>query len=514
MRTPLEKNLQAQLARRLDLVARDLRLVATEYPLPNRNGTSGRVDILARDGHGGWVVIEIKRSESSARQAVHEIMKYTELLCQEKGVRSDRIRAIVASTTWEELRVPVSQMARNWQHDLQVCQLKCDDDGVLVDAIPVDLLPAPHVPRASGHHFLYFFDSSPDRDEGWRRVVHYAAQAGAFDLLAADLHWQGERSAVRAPYALYFAIGQLAASDLNLPPEIDSEDDDPEYVVLCHITGNVFAVTSETGQPGLLRHMVENTDWRLESFRTAGAFDRRDLSEERDWLRELNGDEDGLGDVQYNGSARTNDRGRWPAFLNEYRACLASNPDWMLLVDGWLTDVSRQPQPSDVILSIYNPCDLVGALIHGWPGNLAERVPAVLGMALTATGPHRSIHGSLYWNKRPVHDPHGIVELSYPDPLAWMVCQMYRATAEPDALLVQLLGLQYILVEYCGANPHNPPATDLIALWLVRDDQACRIDLAHEADWPELLPLPYFLSAHKAAIQSLVTQYRTIIATT
>ena len=44
-------------------------------------------------------------------------------------------------------------------------------------------------------------------------------------------------------------------------------------------------------QPGLLRHMVEKTDWNLECFRTAGAFERRDLSEERDWLRELNGNE-------------------------------------------------------------------------------------------------------------------------------------------------------------------------------------------------------------------------------
>jgi len=188
VRAPLEKVLQNQLSRRLDLIARDLRLVATEYTLPNKDGAAGRGDSLSRDGLGGWVVIEIKRSESTARQAVHEIMKYTELLCQEKGVRPDRIRAVIASTTWEELRVPVSQMARNWQHDLQVCQLKCDDDGVLVDVAPVDLLPAPHVPRASGYHFLYFFHSLQGRDEGWRQVVHHAAQVGgASDLLAADL---------------------------------------------------------------------------------------------------------------------------------------------------------------------------------------------------------------------------------------------------------------------------------------------------------------------------------------
>jgi len=306
----------------------------------------------------------------------------------------------------------------------------------------------------------------------------------------------------------------MAAPDPDLLPETDFEDDDPEYAVLCRITANVFATTSESGRPGLLRHIVEKTDWNLERFRTAGAFDRRDLSEERDWLRELNGDEDGLGDVQYNGSARTTDRGRWPAFLNEYRTCLASNPAWMQLVDGWLTDVSRRPHPSDVILSIYNPCDLLGALIHGWPDDLDELIPTVLGMALTAAGPHHSIHGSLAWNGRPVRDLNEIVKALYRDPMAWMAFRAHGATAEPDELLVDLLGLQYILLEYYGANPFNPEAADLTALWLVRDGQALRLDLEHESDWPELEPLGYFLSTHRAAIQSLITQYRSMIATT
>ena len=80
MADPTETDLRDHVAADLTLLEAGLTLVTTEFPLPNAVGTRGRVDILARDRHGMWVVIELKRSNTSAREALHELAKYVELL--------------------------------------------------------------------------------------------------------------------------------------------------------------------------------------------------------------------------------------------------------------------------------------------------------------------------------------------------------------------------------------------------------------------------------------------------
>lgn len=68
-----ENDLRNELAGRLEMLEPGLQLVATNYPLPNAHGTRGFVDILAHDRHRATVVIEIKRSNSTAREALHEV---------------------------------------------------------------------------------------------------------------------------------------------------------------------------------------------------------------------------------------------------------------------------------------------------------------------------------------------------------------------------------------------------------------------------------------------------------
>ncbi|MGH1525960.1 endonuclease NucS domain-containing protein [Leifsonia sp. L25] len=84
---PLEHILRDDLAQRLDLIADDLTLIQVEYPLPNAEGARGSIDILARDVRGDLVVIELKRSDQTARQALHELEKYVALLAASRGIR-------------------------------------------------------------------------------------------------------------------------------------------------------------------------------------------------------------------------------------------------------------------------------------------------------------------------------------------------------------------------------------------------------------------------------------------
>lgn len=71
--------------RPLHLMEPRLRLVQEkEFTLPNTYGARGYIDILARDIHDMWVIVEINRPTTSSWQALHEVAKYAEPFCREK----------------------------------------------------------------------------------------------------------------------------------------------------------------------------------------------------------------------------------------------------------------------------------------------------------------------------------------------------------------------------------------------------------------------------------------------
>src|SRR5699024_2191244 len=100
--TAPEKLIRDHLAANLEILEPEhrLSLVATEFHISNPQGADGFIDVLAKDAYETWVVIELNRSDSSARQALHEIAKYTELLRREKSLPKDRVRSIIVSTSW------------------------------------------------------------------------------------------------------------------------------------------------------------------------------------------------------------------------------------------------------------------------------------------------------------------------------------------------------------------------------------------------------------------------------
>ena len=124
-----EAALRDHLAEHLELIEPDLALVRKEYPLPNSAGTRGRVDILARDSLGCFVIIELKRSNASARSAIHELMKYLGLFRREKRLPATRLRCVLVSTDWDELLVPFSEQVNNSPFTLQGRKLLLAPDG-------------------------------------------------------------------------------------------------------------------------------------------------------------------------------------------------------------------------------------------------------------------------------------------------------------------------------------------------------------------------------------------------
>lgn len=517
MTIPYENQLRDELSQSLSLIEPGLRLVGTERQVPNARGARGRIDILARDVNGSWVVIEIKRADGSARQALHEVTKYTELLREELGIRRDRIRAVIISTTWRELLAPVSNFARDWSHDLRGYELILDSMGKPARVNRVSFSSSPVAPRVTSHHFIYFYDSPDSRDRGWQEIVDRAAEAGGRDLLAADFRRVKLVDLVRAPFGLYFAVGEVAPGQVpewvkKGCEELEDVEDPLEYEVLCHITSHVRAADYESARPGILRGLHDDPCWEIENYRKVGAFSKRSLLEDHDLLRDLNGDDEGLGEVLYEGSARTTDRSRWPVFLRESARCMGGNPAWESLTHEWLDEVASGRLESDVQLHVYNPCDLVHSLVHGWPDDLGRRVPMLSAMAVAPNGSRRSLHGQLYWDGFDVPDIADRVRSVYREPLIWGIARSTGGFWENDLRLIEALGLHYILIERIGEDRPKSKDDEEIRVWVYREGLPVRLpasaSLLQKLGWRRVRPLASFVHQHRHQLSSVVAEFR------
>lgn len=101
-----EKIIQKKLAKNLTLLEDRLVFLEEEHLLPNKDGAKGFIDILAKDKLGNRVIIELKKSNQSSRQALHEIFKYVSLFSIHHGLPSHKIRCFIyIFTCWENRTV-------------------------------------------------------------------------------------------------------------------------------------------------------------------------------------------------------------------------------------------------------------------------------------------------------------------------------------------------------------------------------------------------------------------------
>ena len=148
---------------------------STEYPLPNASGAGGRIDILAFDPLGHVVVIEVKRSDQSARAALNELAKYVSLLVRDARVPREIIRCVVLSTDWNELALPLAFFASTSGVHVEGFSITRDGDGLAYS--PVELAPLSDLPQFSPEFSLYQYESAADRERHLASIASRAASA-------------------------------------------------------------------------------------------------------------------------------------------------------------------------------------------------------------------------------------------------------------------------------------------------------------------------------------------------
>jgi hypothetical protein len=191
----------------LDLVEGSLTLLEKEHILENREGSGGRVDILAQDVFGHIVCIEIKRSDASARSALNELSKYITLLVQRDRLPPEMIRCIVISTHWKELRLPLSFFAQSV--GVAVSALEAKRDGDRVHFEPVELFDMSVVKQLSPDMDLIWFDTEEPRQR-YMEFMRARATSLPFVRFAVLLfERRAEADITLTPYAMMICVWRI-----------------------------------------------------------------------------------------------------------------------------------------------------------------------------------------------------------------------------------------------------------------------------------------------------------------
>lgn len=167
----------------LHLIETGMQLIDKEHYLPNKMGTRGFIDILAKDKAGHLVVIEVKKSDVASREAIHEVFKYLEGVKVNKGLKNEEIRLLIISTDWRELIVPFSSFCQSSDVNVQGYSMEIKEGPFISSVKRVEPILCKSGRMFCEHHMLRAYTSAEGLQRGIKEHVKAFEAKGINDYI-------------------------------------------------------------------------------------------------------------------------------------------------------------------------------------------------------------------------------------------------------------------------------------------------------------------------------------------
>lgn len=404
-----EDIIRDHLAERLELIEKGLTPLKTEAYLPSKDGANGFVDILAKDVNGRFVLIELKRTDAAAREAIHEVLKYVESTKAHFAVEEGEIRVFIVSVEWHELLVPFSAFVADSPFSLTGIRLHVDDKGVPISAAAVEPLRVTGGRLFAPWHELRLYDSAERMAEAMEDFRLSCKEKGIDDytiieMSAAEHHQSAElarRQAVlfdihatcgdekqveELPFGiesatiglLYFAMLQLPdAKCLTTVQALGDAEDVEEFLELlddqagearsCLLHEKVLDVGRrvrhdgyEIGYPAKFSSFCQSDEWEVTRVHRFGALSRNALLSDETILSELRG-EQGVTRQGYEKALSNPDSKALARVQQDVADVLRDNPQWAFQAKRVFDQIAKDGGVKSLKVSIMNPCN---TLLH------------------------------------------------------------------------------------------------------------------------------------------------------
>lgn len=219
-----ESALRDLIAQQINKLKPGLTLLQKEQYIPSEHGTKSFIDLYAKDEKGCHVLIELKRSTTASRQAIHEVNKYVERVKQYFGAKDSEIHVIIVSTEWAELLVPFSRFYDDAGFSIEGIQIDISEDNIDFQVHPILPLPIVQGRFIAPWHNVYWYADNSAFQQGIAAIEHAYHQKGIDDYVIVKFYLPDHstldelRAALQAQVAgiLNVAEAELSDSLLNV----------------------------------------------------------------------------------------------------------------------------------------------------------------------------------------------------------------------------------------------------------------------------------------------------------
>lgn len=379
MTNQVEHIIRDWLAVNLDFIEPGLQLIEKEHHLQDEIGSSGFIDILCKDVYNNFVIVEIKRSDSAARQTFTEVLKYAELIQNIYSARNSEIRIIIVSTHWDEIIRAFSHLCFKSPFAIKGFQIIIDEQTKLPETkeevVPVS--SRPHSRKFMPYQELYLFHSKEKRLQTHEALNHRLQIAQAYDYVALDLDAPVDKD-LPYPYAINAAFQKRSKEELlhsillldgmqHLDMEVDEFDNEDEYVNYLNqvftiaLKMNDYSDSFEVGYGEKFENVIGVQGWKITAINRYGIFKSDPRYSDDLLIKELKG-HDGNSSNKFVGFSESSQKERIKEIRSECQNCLSHTPNWAEFIDYTFSDLERSNEKFKVIVDIYNPDSIVTAL--------------------------------------------------------------------------------------------------------------------------------------------------------
>lgn len=409
---PTETILREAIAARPSVLEPGLALVDSEMHLRNTRGAAGFVDVVARDRYGTLTLIEIKRDDNPARQAIHELFKYVALVRSSYGLGPDRVRCIIASTTWHELLVPFSEFVRAVPYSVTGSHISLNAKGRIVSVAHVAPMEEAATLDFSPFHLLNLYANSAERDR-CRGATAELLEERALDFLLIDVEYGGDAESVIFRHGFLLVVACIPESrhrelQRSMRLGVSQADAGPrgttgwkfrfEQAVLTYISERVEA--DEVGALDCARTTDLLREWRMVMLRRFGArLQSPAILPDEQLMTSVKG-LDGGNPITFMRIGTPRLKAGWAALTAGLHEGLSLARSWQRTAILVLQEAGRATTTETVGVHAYIPHDLLGHLVFAMlqcdPNSYLPSVDIVV--ISTETPVSRLLRGELRWN--------------------------------------------------------------------------------------------------------------------
>jgi len=417
-----ESIIRENIAENLNLLDENLKLVAQEHYIKMPDGKKAFIDILAKDDFGCFTVIELKKSNQTARSAIQQLLKYANFLKRKNRLEESQIRCVILSTVWDELEDPFSEFLEFSQYDSKgyLVDYRTDKPPGFTEVKPEyrqgDISPL--------NNFIFFeFNTKEERNESLKDFELTLKSLPSINSVLIQMDYCGDDRNIIHPFGFSWVMftGDVESMNLDVskllpksinPEFFDPEDiislwggEAPEYSLRSKILLGQVRINKLAGEyTGLALHSLNNTlsTWEYSAPQGFGVMFDDGLFDEDDILSLSCGF---AGDHPYGFVIKTTPQ-RPSQFqmvrkkLNQFLVC---NERWRVVVNH----IFQGSENSDVIsINIFNPLNLLGMINDVYKTNSSKRIPSLQIVVKKEDGTSLQYYGSLFWvNRKPISCP-------------------------------------------------------------------------------------------------------------